>query len=284
MHSGAVLTQHGTLPAGRMQSILQAQGTVSKGVLGIDISRTDIGQVQGPQGVTFTPSFEVDGTLTFEPLGDHLAFFNGDLALLPQEVNPFIDAIIANGLTFQALHQHYIEMNPQIWFIHWRGVGAPLALAKAVRASMSATATPFPQTMPKHPTTPLKPGRLAKILHGSAQVGDNGVVTVTVDRKDRIVIGNVQASHESNIYTEIMFNPRSSDGSVADGAPDFSMTGAEVMPVVQTMRAQGWFVGCLYNQETQEHPQLFFSHMLKTGDPYALAAEIRNGLDKTDSQ
>jgi hypothetical protein len=62
------------------------------------------------------------------------------------------------------------------------------------------------------------------------------------------------------------------------------MTGPEVMPVVKTMRAQGWMVNCLYNQETQEHPQLFFSHMLKTGDAYTLAAEIRRALDLTDSK
>ncbi len=62
------------------------------------------------------------------------------------------------------------------------------------------------------------------------------------------------------------------------------MIGPEVQPVVAAMRKQGWFVGCLYNQETDETPQLYFSHMLKTGNAYALAAEIRKGLDLTNSQ
>lgn len=43
-------------------------------------------------------------------------------------------------------------------------------------------------------------------------------------------------------------------------------------------------VHCLYNQETDEHPQLYFSHQLKTGDPYELAREIRRALDHTDVQ
>ena len=46
------------------------------------------------------------------------------------------------------------------------------------------------------------------------------------------------------------------------------------------MRAQGWDIGCLYNQETDEHPQLFFSHQFKTGEPDQLAREIRRGLDR----
>jgi hypothetical protein len=280
---GAVRQQHGRLPAGKMQRILQAEGTVSKGVLSVEIEREDIGDVEGPLGVTFTPAFELNGTLTFQPLGDDYAFFNGDLALKPQECNPFIDAIIANGLVFQAFHQHYIETSPNVWFIHWRGEGAPLALAQAVKNVIDVTSTPFPQKPPAHPTTPLKPHRLAAILHGSAEVGAEGVVTVTVERTDRIVIDNVHASPEANIFTEVQFKPLGSGGSHAAVGPDFAMTADEVNPVVGLMRRQGWFQGCLYNQETDEHPQLYFDHMLKTGDAYALAAEIRRGLDLTRS-
>jgi hypothetical protein len=275
--------QHGHLPVTKMEAILQAKGSVSNGVLGIDIDRDDIGDVKGPRGVTFTPAFEVNGTLTFEPLGDHHAFFNGDLALKPEECNRFIDAIIANGLIFQAFHQHYIETSPNIWFIHWRGHGAPLHLARAVKKVLDVTGTPFPQKPPAHPTTPLDAHRLARILHGSAEVGDEGVVTVTVERTDRIVIDDVRVSPESNIYTEVQFKPLGSGGRRAAVAPDFAMTAHEVMPVVTHMRRHDWFQGCLYNQETNEHPQLYFDHMLKVGDSYELAREIRSALDLTAS-
>jgi hypothetical protein len=277
------LTQKGKLPAKRIQEIVAAEGTVSGGVLSIDISRDDIGEVKGPLGVTFTGAFEVDGTLTFQPLGTNLAFFNGDLPLRPAETNRFIDALIANGLTFQAFHQHYIETRPNVWFIHWRGLGPPLQLAQAVHNVLKVTSTRLPQKMPSKPKTPLDPKRLGKILHGQAQVGDEGVVTVNVPRKGKIVIGEVRVSSEANISSMIQFKPVSASGSRAAVGPDFSMSGPEVQAVVALMRRQGWFVGCLYNQETQESPQLYFSHMLKIGDPYALATEIRRGLDKTDS-
>jgi hypothetical protein len=276
-------SRDGKLPAEQIQEIIQAQGTVTKGVLSIDIERQDIGDVAGPLGVTFTPAFELDGTLTFQPLGRNRAFFNGDLALRPEETNPVIDAIVANGLIFQAFHQHYIEMNPNVWFIHFRGEGDPIQLAHAIRKVLGATSTPLPQTMPSNPTTPLDPNRLASILHGDAQVGDEGVVTVTVSRTDTIVIDGVRVSPEANISTGVQFKPLSGSGASAAVGPDFSMESSEVQPVVSIMRQQGWFVGCLYNQETNEHPQLFFSHMLKTGDAYSLAQQIRRGLDLTDS-
>lgn len=271
--------QRGTLPADQIQQIVQAEGTVTHGVLSIDLERKDIGDVKGPLGVTFTPAFEIDGTLTFQPLGHDTALFNGDIPVKPEETQDVIDAIIANGLTFQAFHQHYIETDPNVWFIHFRGEGDALKLASAVHGVLKATSTPLPQTMPSNPTTPLDADRLASILHGDAEVGDEGVVTVTVDRTDTIVIDGIRVSPEANISTMVQFKPLS--GSDAAVGADFSMKSSEVMPVVSLMRQQGWFQGCLYNQETNEYPQLYFDHMLKTGDAYALAGEVRRGLELT---
>ncbi|MBV9535809.1 MAG: DUF1259 domain-containing protein [Solirubrobacterales bacterium] len=274
--------QQGTLPVEKIQRIVQAQGTVTKGVLSIDIERLDMPKVAGPLGVTFRPDFELNGSLTFQPLGHDYAIFNGNTpALKPQECEPVIDAIIRNGLKFEAFHQHYIETRPNVWFIHFRGEGNPLNLARAVHNVLKATSTPLPQTKPSHPTTPLDPDRLASILHGSAQVGSEGVVMSTIDRTDKIVIDGIHVSPELNISTDVEFKPTSSSGSRAWGAPDFSMTSSEVQPVVSLMRKQGWFVSCLYNQETNEHPQLYFAHMLKEGDAYTLAREIRRGLNLT---
>jgi hypothetical protein len=273
--------QHGSLPAKQIEQIIQADGTVSKGVLGISIERPDIGGVTGPQGVMFTPSFELHGDLYFQPLGGRLAFFNGDLALLPGEVDPVIDAILTNGLAFQALHQHFYDLSPEVWFIHLRGRGDALTLARAVRNVLRATATPLPQTMPSNPTTPLDAKRLGRILRGDAQVGDDGVVTVSVSRTDTIVIDDVRVSPEANISTSVEFLPLDAAGSRAAASPDFSMTTGEIAPVIRVMRRQGFDIGCLYNQETGEQPQLFFSHQFATGDPYILAGHIRAGLDRT---
>ncbi|MDX6702250.1 MAG: hypothetical protein QOF26_2476 [Baekduia sp.] len=279
----ALYHRSGTLPVGAIQSIIGAEGSVSAGVLDITIDRKDVGPVKGPMGVTFPPSFEVNGDLTFQPLGTDLAFFNGDLALKAAELNPVIDAIHKNGLTFQAMHQHYFDLDPMVWFIHFRGVGKPRTLAHAVRGVLAATSTPLPQKPPAKPTTPLDHGKLAKTLHGSSEIGDDGVVTISVSRSDRIIIDNVQVSPEANISTNIEFLPLDAKGTKAAAAPDFSMTASEVEPVVRRMRAAGFEIGCLYNQETDEHPQLYFAHMLAVGDPQSLAVTIRKGLDLTNA-
>jgi hypothetical protein len=68
-------------------------------------------------------------------LGSQRVFFNGDLALKASELNSVIDAILANGLVFQAMHQHYFDLDPMVWFIHFHGQGHPLELARPCAAS-----------------------------------------------------------------------------------------------------------------------------------------------------
>jgi hypothetical protein len=285
------------MPIKQIEQIVGAQGEVTGGVLEIEIARSDIGEVRGPLGVTFTPAFEIHGDLYFQPIGRNQALLNADMALLEPEVNPFIAALLQHGLVFQAFHQH-TPMQPQVWFVHFRGVGDPIALARAARAAMDVTHTRLPQPPPPpKPTTPLDAQRLAQILHGEAHVGEDGVVTVTVLRTDRVMLDGVRVSPYCGISTTIEFKP-SRKGEEASAAgdskpgkanaqvvPDFSMTAAEVVPVVKRMQLEHhWYQGCLYNQETNEQPQLYFDHMVKEGDAYQLAQEIRSGLNLTRSK
>jgi hypothetical protein len=233
-------------------------------------------------GVTFTPAFGLHGDIYFQPLANKLAFVNGDLALPEPEVNPFISALLTNGLIFQAFHQH-TPMAPQVWFVHFRGIGGPLVVAQAVRNAIAATHTPMPQYLPQNPITQLDTNLLAQTLNGSVSVGDEGVVTVTVPRRDQVHINGLRLNPAVGISTTIEFRP--TGGNNAEVVANFSMTAPEVNPVTRVMLNQfGWYQGCLYNQEINESPQLFFNHMVKTGDAYVLAQEIREGLNRTGSR
>jgi hypothetical protein len=181
------------LPVKQIEQIVGAQGELTGGVLDITIERTDIGDVRGPLGVTFTPAFEIHGELGFQPIGKNQALLNADMAVLEPEANPFIAALLQHGLVFQAFHQH-LPMLPQVWFVHFRGIGDPIALARAARAALDVTHTRLPQPPPQRPTTPLDAQRLARILHGQATVGNDGVVTVTVLRTDRILLDGVRVA------------------------------------------------------------------------------------------
>jgi hypothetical protein len=270
------------IPTARIEQILQTKGSMSNGVLEMSLARTDIGKVAGPLGASFTPAFQIHGDLHFQLLGHGQVLLNGDLALREDETNPVIAALREQGLVFQAFHQH-APMQPQIWFVHFRGIGDPVALARKCRAAIGVTHTPMPQPPPpQNPTTPLDPQRLSEILHGDARVEDEGVVSVTINRTNLVRIAGLRVSPEAGISTTVEFKP--TGGSTAEVVSDFAMTSAEVDPVVNRMLLDfHWAQGCLYNQETAESPQLFFDHMVQIGDAYQLAGEIRKALDLTRS-
>jgi hypothetical protein len=268
-----------TLPVARMEAILGAQGDVSHGVLGVDAGRSDLTVRGGAAQVPFAGGFGVHHDLYFAPLSGDRAVLNGDIAVRSDEIQPAIDAILGHGLEFQGEHQHLYDLRPMVWFLHFRGAGGPLTLARAVRAVLDRTGTPLPQHSPAHPTTPLPAAELGRILHGDVSVGGDGVVTVVVPRTDRIVLGGVRVPPELNVSTNVEFEPLA--GGRAAALPDFSMTSAEIRPVIATLRRTGWEIGCLYNQETGEQPQLYFSHAFATGDPVTLAHEIRAAVAHT---
>jgi hypothetical protein len=190
-----------------------------------------------------------------------------------------VDAITANHLTVEALHQPFAGMHPQILSVYWRGVGDPLGLARSVNNVLRATGTRLPQTQPPGPQSPLDAERLAEILHGAAQIGRDGVVTVIVGRRDRIQVADLRNAVSITTSSRIAFKPESPRGDVTDVAPNFSLKGTEVQRVVGDMRQSGWHMSCLAHHETEESPQLYFAQMLKSGNAYALAKEIRHALD-----
>lgn len=272
------------LPIVQIQTILGASGSVANGVLSVEIDRNDLRSTL-PGNIPVLPASQLNGMQVFQSLpGPHgHAFLNGDFCLEQEEVNPFIDALIAGGLVVQAFHQHLHQLSPLYWFVHYRGIGNALELARAVRQALDTTSVPLPQSTPSNPPTPYDPARLSQILGGPASVGSSGVVTVNVPRTDTIRLAGHVISPFLNIPTGITFQPVGQGGASALVVPDFALVASEIVSVLRRMRDLGWIIGCLYNQETDEQPQLYLSHQWKVGDPYTLAAEVRRGLDLTRS-
>ncbi|MEX6505557.1 DUF1259 domain-containing protein [Jiella sp. M17.18] len=277
----------GDLPQKRMEDILQADGKMKNGILGFEVGRKDL-DVKG-HGIPFKPSWQVLHEFYFQSIGGGKAIFNGDMAMVAGELNPVIDEILSHGLVFEAEHQHFYGLSPQIWHIHLRGQGDPINLAEGVAAAMKATGVPLPQKSEKNPKTPLDAKKLGEILGGDAEVKEDGVVTVKIPRKEQMTLGGRNIIPLLNVETHVDFQPledKPSSGSFIRTAvaPDFAMTTDEIGPLMTVMRNNGFEVHCLYNQETGESPQLFFSHQLAIGDPEKLARIVRKGLDKTNSK
>lgn len=263
----------------QIEQILNAEGKVSDGAFHIDIDRKDIDNVT-LRGVPIKPSFQINGSIFFQTIGGGRVMMNADLALKPDELDRFIDRLITNDIVFQAEHQHMFDFSPVIWFVHFRADGDPLRIAKGIRSALDTTATPFPQKPPSHPATPLPADEIGRILGAKPDVKEDGVVTFDVPRREPIMLGGVSINPYLNVDTDIAFQPI--EGGKAAAVPDYSLVASEIQRVVGEKLREGWDIGCFYNQEIAESPQLYFSHQFKTGDPLQLAREIRSALNLTN--
>lgn len=112
---------------------LGAKGTVNGGVLQYGIARAQLPkaggmEIPGPMGSA--------NSINFEPLGGGKAAITGDFVLTADEVNPVIKALRANGIEVTAIHNHMLDDEPRIFFMHFWAHDDAGKLAKGLRAAL----------------------------------------------------------------------------------------------------------------------------------------------------
>ncbi len=86
----------------------------------------------GSMGMNTPFNFQLDGKN---------AAINGDFMLLPAELNPVIKALRANGIEVASIHNHLLDNQPSMVFMHFWAYGDAVSLAKGLKAALDLTAS-----------------------------------------------------------------------------------------------------------------------------------------------
>jgi hypothetical protein len=119
--------------ASEIEKIVGYQGVMGGDVFHITVPRNDIHvaamgtMIPGSMGMNTPFNFQLDGTN---------AAINGDFMLLPSELNPVIKALRANGIEVASIHNHLLDNQPQLVFMHFWGYGDAIGLAKGLKAAL----------------------------------------------------------------------------------------------------------------------------------------------------
>ena len=115
---------------------------------------------------------------------------------------------------------------------------------------------------------------------GAEGTASNGVLEYGITRSDLHIDGpgGVPLKDGFQIEHDVFFQRLRDGDAMVNG--DFALKPSEL----NIANDFDWEIGCLYNQETDEHPQLYFSHTWKVGDPVDLAKQVRKGLDQTNAE
>jgi len=111
-------------------------GRVNGGVWQVSVPRTETiksGDFEIPA------SMGLGTAINFQPTGGGKAAITGDFVLLGTEVNPVIKALGENRITVTSLHNHLLDENPRLFFMHFWANDDAVALARGLKAALDLT-------------------------------------------------------------------------------------------------------------------------------------------------
>ena len=121
-----------------IDQIIGAKGKVNGGVLQYGIPRKDP-VLDG--GMAVPTSLGSAIAINFQPTGAGKAAITGDFVLAAGEVNPVLRALRENGIEVTAIHNHMLDDEPRMFFMHFWANDDAQKLARGLRAALDRVAT-----------------------------------------------------------------------------------------------------------------------------------------------
>ncbi len=110
----------------RIEEIIGHPGHAGGGIFKIVVGRQGVKM----HGVELSSSMGLNSWVAFIGTNER-AHVAGDIAMTVNEVNPVIRALRRHGIRILAVHNHMLDEEPRIFFLHYWGTGKPENLARA---------------------------------------------------------------------------------------------------------------------------------------------------------
>jgi len=261
-----------------IDQIIGRSGELKGDVYKIGLPRTDIKVTA--DGEPIKAGLALGSWMAFKRTGNH-AMVMGDLVLLESEINPVLSKLEDNGIEISAIHNHILNEQPRIMYMHYMGHGDEEKLARAMKDALTLSATPMgapPSASPAASTFDWSKVQDALRIKGNDR---GGVLQFGVPRKEKITTADgTEVPAFMGTATAINFQPASKGVAITG---DFVLTANEVNPVIRELRKAGIQVTALHSHMLDESPRLFFMHFWANDEQVKLARGLRAALEKTNS-
>jgi hypothetical protein len=128
------------LDTAQLDQIIGVRGQANGGVYQFGVPRRDPISEGGMQLSPVGPLGVATG-INFQPTGGGKAAITGDFVMTAEEVNPVITALRTHGIEVTALHNHMLDEQPRLFFMHFWANDDAIQLAKGLRAALDKTAS-----------------------------------------------------------------------------------------------------------------------------------------------
>ncbi len=115
---------------------LGREGRGAGGVYGVSVPRAEPVRDAGMEVPTAMGSATV---INLQAAGNGKGAITGDFVLTAEEVVPVQRALVEHGIEVTAIHNHMLDDQPRIFFMHFWGVDDPEELGRGLRAALERT-------------------------------------------------------------------------------------------------------------------------------------------------
>ncbi len=121
------------LDTAKLEQALGEKGKANGGVYQFSIPRAD--QVEDA-GMPVPPAMGTAIGINFQPTGGGKAAITGDFILLASEVDAVLKALRQHDIEVTAVHNHMLDDQPRMFFVHFWANADALKLARGLRAAL----------------------------------------------------------------------------------------------------------------------------------------------------
>jgi hypothetical protein len=121
------------LDTAAIDQALGAKGTNNGGVYQFGIPRAEPIK---DSGMDVPPPMGSANAINFQPTGGGKAAITGDFVLIAKEVNPVLKALRDHGIEVTAIHNHMLDDQPHLYFMHFWANDDAKKLAEGLKAAL----------------------------------------------------------------------------------------------------------------------------------------------------
>ena len=125
-----------SLDTAQIHRILGHAGKLNGTVYQVSVPRAETIR---SHGVEVPPSMGTATAINFQPTGNGRAAISGDFVMTADEVNRVIAALRKNGISVVSLHNHMLDEEPRLFFMHFWANDDVAKLARGLRAALDQT-------------------------------------------------------------------------------------------------------------------------------------------------
>ena len=122
------------LDTAAIDQALGAKGTNNGGVYQFGIPRAEPIK---DGGMDIPPAMGSAIAINFQPTGGGKAAITGDFVLIAKEVNPVLKALREHGIEVTAIHNHMLDDQPHLYFMHFWANDDAKKLAEGLKAALA---------------------------------------------------------------------------------------------------------------------------------------------------